>query len=174
MSLILIRHLPTAWNREGRLQGRRDLPILEPGPEERTAIAANRRALESLPPFDAVLVSRLRRTAMTAEQHGYRGRYQVEPLLDELDFGPYEGRPRAELLAEVGELWENAPQRLVLGEPLTELEQRVRAFLHRYRDRSILAFGHGAWIRAAVAVVGKDSIEGMNRVTIHNNQLVTL
>ncbi|GAB6041641.1 histidine phosphatase family protein [Endothiovibrio diazotrophicus] len=174
MTLILIRHLPTAWNRDGLLQGRRDLPILEPGPDEQAAIADNRHRLAELGPFDAVLVSRLQRTAMTADRHGYQGRYRVEPLLDELDFGPYEGRPRAELLAEVGARWREAPQQLVLGEALTDLEQRVRTVLQQYDGDNVLIFGHGAWIRAAVAIVREGGIEGMNRTVIDNNQLVIL
>lgn len=174
MNAILIRHLPTAMNRAGLLQGHRDEPIEEPDDATRAIIAAN---LEQMPPlerFDAILASRLRRTAMTAAHYGVGDRLSVEPLLDELDFGPFEGRSRAELVAHIGAAWEDDPASVVLGEPLTGLAERVGRFFERYRGQRVLAFGHGSWMRAAVALGRDGSIDGMNRFKIANNVPIEL
>ena len=66
MNLALLRHLPTRFNQAGLLQGRLDEPILAPGPELTAEIAHTRRRLQQETGFEQVLVSRLRRTAMTA------------------------------------------------------------------------------------------------------------
>lgn len=174
MSLILIRHLATAMNQAGLLQGQRNELVLTPGLEDLTAIACNRRLLSRYPSFDAILISSLRRTRMTAEYYGLAKECRVEPLLDELNFGPFEGRPKTEMLAELGSSWRHEPQRLVLGEPLSRLEFRVREFLETYQGQLVLAFGHGTWIRAAVAIATDGNISRMNQLAIANNELVIL
>ncbi len=171
MRLALVRHLPTQANRDGLLQGRRDPPILPPDDETRAAIARNRLSLAGrFASFDHVLVSSLRRTAMTAEAYGYGELAQVEPLLDELDFGPYEGRLRSEMLRELGDRWVEAPQTLMLGEPISALGARVRSVLSRYGGcQSLLIFGHGAWLRALRSLIEQGDLGRMNRMTIQHN-----
>ncbi|MCG6861884.1 MAG: histidine phosphatase family protein [Chromatiaceae bacterium] len=175
MRIVAIRHLPTLFNAEGLLQGRRDEPILPPTAAMKRVIGANRRRLLDMPVFDRVLVSRLRRTAMTAQAYGYSEQKEVEPLLDELAFGHFEGRPRSEMLAEVGSRWIEAPQTLVLGEPMEQLGERVRQLILKYRGLdSLLIFGHGAWIRALIAFAEHGGIESMNRNEIANNELTCI
>ena len=176
MKLALIRHLPTPANRDGLLQGRRDLEILPPSDEALETVARNREALTALGgDFDQVLVSRLRRTAMTAEVYGYGGAATVEPLLDELDFGRFEGKPRKDMLEVVGDAWIEAPQDLVLGEPIRALGERARGMLRKYSHcERLLLFGHAAWSRALMAIVASGELSGMNKTRIDNNQLVIL
>jgi broad specificity phosphatase PhoE len=174
MRLILIRHLTTAMNQAGMLQGRRDEPVLTPSPEDLATIARNRRTLSRYPDLDAVLISSLRRTLMTAEHYGFAEECRVEPLLDEFNFGYFEGRPKVEMLAKIGCYWLHEPHRLALGEPIKELELRVRNFLTKYQEQSILAFGHGTWIRAAMAIANDGSIARMNQLAINNNELVII
>lgn len=172
MRIVAIRHLPTRCNVEGLLQGRRDEPILPPTAELKGAIATNRQRLLDMPTFDKVLISRLRRTEMTAEAYGLGEELEVEPLLDELDFGHFEGQPRSRMLAEVGHRWIAAPQCLVFGESMERLGERVRQFIEKYRGLdALLIFGHGAWIRALIAIARNGSIESMNRIEIGNNEL---
>jgi probable phosphoglycerate mutase len=97
MSLLaLIRHGATDWNAQRRLQGRADRPLSDRGR------AAVRRW--SVPPLlrDAVWaaspLARARETAVLL-----RGAdCAVEERLSEMDWGAWEGRTRAELLAEAG------------------------------------------------------------------------
>jgi probable phosphoglycerate mutase len=90
VSLLLIRHGPTLWNSDRRLQGRADIPLSEEG--------ARTVAGWSLPdPFRGwpARTSPLVRATATAAMLGLMA--LAEPLLVELDWGEWEGRSLAEL-----------------------------------------------------------------------------
>jgi broad specificity phosphatase PhoE len=93
MTLVaFIRHMPTVWNVERRLQGRRDPPLAADMPDWR------------LPPEIAgfrFLSSPLLRARMTAERLGVTA--QADPRLAEMSWGEWEGRTLAELRVELGE-----------------------------------------------------------------------
>ena len=81
--LILLRHAPTRWNAQGRLQGRRDIPLSEAGRWEARGYRL---------PDDLVrrrwFVSPLRRARETAALTGLEPA-RVEPGLLEMDLaGP--------------------------------------------------------------------------------------
>jgi probable phosphoglycerate mutase len=172
MTLVALRHLPTEWNRTGKLQGRADTPIGELTPGQLEAIQHNRAQLDALGPFEAVFCSTLRRTTQTAVAYGFP-KAQRDPLLDEFDFGIYEGKARTEMLAGVGEQWLHAPHTLELGEKMTSLETRIRAFLAResHRDR-VLIFGHGCWLRGLLSIRQQGDMAATNRVTLVENQML--
>jgi probable phosphoglycerate mutase len=91
--LALLRHGPTAWNGEKRLQGRADRPLSDEG-------EAQVRSW-SLPPEIAGfrwLTSPLRRARRTAALIGVEA--AIEPAAIELDFGAWEGRRLTEIRAE--------------------------------------------------------------------------
>lgn len=93
MRLALLRHGPTAWNAEKRMQGRADQPLSEHGEAEVRSWV--------LPPalkaFDW-RTSPLIRARRTAELIGVTA--EIEPAAVELDFGTWEGRRLAEIRAE--------------------------------------------------------------------------
>jgi len=172
MRITLIRHLPTEWNRKTWLQGRRDIGLAPLREEDRQRIAVNRRQLEKLAPFDAVLASMLTRTRQTARLYGYEA--DTESLLDELDFGPFEGQPKAALLEKYGSEWVETPKKLTLGESMQDFEKRIRTFLDKYRKQTnLLVFGHGSWIRAFLSYLDYGHINEMNKVTVENNCCLT-
>ena len=169
MKLVVIRHLQTQWNLEGRLQGRHDQPVLQPDDATESQIQKNRTFICTQGPFDAVLVSSLQRTQQTALHYGYEV-FDVEPLLSELDFGRFEGRLRLEMLRSLEPAWTRDPRRLVLGERIVDFESRIKAFLHKYRDvERLLAFGHGSWCRGVLSISRHGDLRGLNEVTIPNN-----
>jgi broad specificity phosphatase PhoE len=173
MQLTLIRHLPTEWNKKTWLQGRRDIGISPPSPDIRNKILENKSYLSQLEPFDCVLASTLKRTQETAKQYGYIAK--IECLLDELDFGSFEGKPKSNLIGQLGKAWEEHPSSLVLGEKVADLEIRIHTFLEKYSEvPNLLVFGHGAWIRALSSYWSYGHIDKMNQLTIENNQCLTL
>ncbi|WP_028796057.1 histidine phosphatase family protein [Thalassobaculum salexigens] len=91
--LALLRHGPTAWNAEKRLQGRADRPLSPDG-------AAQVRGW--ILPAEVAgfrwLTSPLIRARRTAELIGVEA--AIEPAAIELDFGAWEGRRLAEIRAE--------------------------------------------------------------------------
>ncbi|SEH06009.1 histidine phosphatase family protein [Candidatus Venteria ishoeyi] len=173
MLLVMIRHLPTVYNQQGLLQGLRDESILPLAKEAQRQVTENQQRLMDLAPFDKILTSTLKRTAETAQHYQFQGELQQDPLLNELDFGLYEGKARVEMLAEVGEDWIDKPRDLVFGEPFIQLEQRVWSFLAKYQQYPrILGFAHAAWLRALLSVIEIGSVQNMNHFQIANNTLV--
>jgi broad specificity phosphatase PhoE len=174
MQLAIIRHLPTAWNKAGLLQGSKDIEIEEVSSENREKIAENKESIKNYQPFDLILTSSLVRTKQTANVYGFSDVHQ-EPLLNELNFGKYEGKEKSLLIEENKELWLNDPGSLTLGEPLLELEKRVKMFVSNYNHCSkVLAFGHGSWIRAAISIQKTGSITMMNKIAVQNNDFILL
>lgn len=173
MDLAIIRHLPTAWNVKGKLQGQKDIPIIQPISDEmETKISVNKQHLNELEPFDFILTSELSRTKQTAKLYGYEHTV-VEPLLNELDFGYFEGKPKREL--EAIPEWKTAPLQVALGESLHHFQNRIFAFLEKYAHvQSLLIFGHGSWIRGLLSIKEIGTIEKMNQLAVHNNELIIL
>ena len=173
MQVTFIRHLPTEWNKKGMLQGRRDISILPVSSDLQKGISHNLLYLNRLSPFNMVLASSLKRTHQTASLYGYQ--CETEQLLDELDFGPFEGLSKAQLLDKYGSQWIEEPKSIVLGESLQNLEDRISLFIAKYKDYSnVLIFGHGSWIRAMISYSLHGHINDMNKVTVENNACFTL
>jgi probable phosphoglycerate mutase len=173
MQITLIRHLPTEWNKKSWLQGKKDIDIFPPNEEIIREIETNKQYLEKLSPFDLILASRLKRTHQTANLYGYRP--ITEKLLDELDFGPFEGAPRKWLLEKHSDQWFLHPKELVLGESLQNLEDRIILFLEKFQDyKNLLVFGHGSWFRAFLSYQQYGDINQMNQLSVKNNQCTTI
>lgn len=94
---LLVRHAQSAWNEQGRWQGRADPPLSEHGRWQATAAAARVGAV------DAVVASPLERARHTAEilaAHLGVGPVVLEPQLVERDVGPWSGLTRPEIEQE--------------------------------------------------------------------------
>lgn len=147
--LALLRHAPTAWNREGRIQGRTDIPL----------DAAARSALGPLrlpePWPDARLVSSpLSRAMETARLVADRDPEPIEALR-EMDWGAWEGAFGADLKADPTsgfrdiEDWGHdfCPPS---GEPLSAFQRRVLNWAETL-DQDTLAVCHIGVMRALLA-----------------------
>jgi broad specificity phosphatase PhoE len=150
--LAILRHGPTAWTAERRLQGRSDLPL---SPAGRNAVASWRvpREVDGF----AWVTSPLRRARETADLLGH-GDARVDPRLAEMSFGEWEGRRLVEIAAEMGpamvELEDRGLDfRAPGGESPREVQQRLAPFLLETGRGGIdrLAVSHKAVIRALYA-----------------------
>jgi broad specificity phosphatase PhoE len=149
--LVLIRHAPTAWNREGRMQGHEDVPLLA----ESRADLARRRIPEPYATFRA-LASPLRRCLDTAALLGLV--ISRDPRLIEMDWGDYQGRTLAELRAQHGfDLAANEARGLDFrppgGESPRDVQTRVAPLLAEIAsaERPTIAVTHRGVIRAVYA-----------------------
>jgi broad specificity phosphatase PhoE len=173
MQITLIRHLPTDWNKKQKLQGRQDIGISPLTGDIQKEIVLNQQFLKTHSPFEFVLASTLKRTHQTAQLYGYK--CETEGLLDELDFGPFEGLSKEKLIKEYGDKWADNPKELVLGESIKNLEERIVSFLAKYKESTnILVFGHGSWIRAIISYHQYGHINNMNKITVNNNECIQL
>ena len=84
-----------------------DEPILTPDEQCLQQIQLNKQQLAGLGVFDTVLISSLKRTKMTAEAYGYKT-LTVEPLLNELSFGKFEGKTKQLMIDELGDVWQDS------------------------------------------------------------------
>jgi probable phosphoglycerate mutase len=149
--LALIRHAPTAWNREGRMQGREDVPLLD----ESRADLARREVPSPYASFHAVS-SPLKRCLNTAAL--LRLVVTPERRLIEMDWGDYQGKTLKELRALHGdELSANEGRGLDFrpprGESPRDVQARVASFLSEVATagRPTLAVTHRGVIRAVYA-----------------------
>ena len=94
--LALLRHGPTAWTAEHRLQGQSDLPL---SPEGRRAVTSWRLPAE-VAGF-SWLTSPLARARETATLLGH-GNAPAEPRLTEMSFGEWEGQRLKDLRRRFG------------------------------------------------------------------------
>ncbi len=172
MKLYLIRHLQTPWNKAGKLQGSQEISVLTPSKEDLKKIELNTSILQDIN-FNVTLTSELLRTQETACYYGVDS-FQVEPLLNELDFGKYEGRPKQELLDNIGDTWYTDLTQVTLGENLKDFEIRMKEFISKYQGKTVLVFAHGATIRAMKALHKFGHIDTMNQLNVANNELVIL
>lgn len=175
MEIAVIRHLPTSWNHKGYLQGKRDISVSFPLSEQiRGKIQQNRELLSEREPFDGIFASALKRTQQTALLYGYRTPV-ITSLLNELDFGWYEGKPKKSLDTDFQAIWRREPLRLEFGESLIDFQQRIFQFVESYIHlRNILIFGHGSWIRALLSLEKTGNINNMNELSVDNNECVFL
>lgn len=131
--LALLRHAPTGWNAEHRLQGRIDLPLSEFG----RAAFSGRRVPASYAQRNWY-VSPLQRAKATADLLQLSA--TVEPALIEMDWGAYEGRTVTELRAEFGAAFsENEAGGLDFQPPEGESPRRVQARLLPWLRRLAVA-----------------------------------
>jgi len=150
LRIAFLRHGPTDWNEEGRIQGRIDMPLSAAG---RTKMAG------LLPPegfeLARAFVSPLARARETAKLLGL-GDPIIDERLSEHHWGEWEGLTREEILARDGaDAFERAglgidfrPQG---GESASELLARVSDFLRDVaRQRSdAIAVAHRGIVRSA-------------------------
>jgi broad specificity phosphatase PhoE len=151
--LVLLRHGETAWSQEGRIQGRTDVPLCDPGKARLGSL--------SLPGECGtlrVLSSPLRRCLETASALGVR-EVQNDERLAEMRWGAWEGRRLQELRAEYGEeMRSNEALGLDFrppgGESPREVMKRVAGLLEEIAAARMptLAIAHRGVIRAIFAM----------------------
>ncbi len=148
----VIRHAPTAWNEDGRLQGLSDIPLSE----------ASRRLVGDwhIPPqlaeFEWV-ASPLKRAAETAALLTGTS-VEHDARLVEMDWAEWEGRRLVDLRQELGQAMATLEAkgldfRPPGGESPRDVQQRLSGFLTKlqHRARPTVAVCHNGVIRALYA-----------------------
>ena len=94
--VYLARHGETAWSFSGQHTGRTDLPLTERGEQQARGLGPRLRGAN----FVKACTSPSQRARRTAELAGFGGLAEIDPDLAEWDYGQYEGRRTADILAE--------------------------------------------------------------------------
>lgn len=108
--IFLVRHGETIWNTEGRRQGRGDSALTERGVAQSRAVGQLLQQLLAGEKRIALTTSpagRSRRTAaIIAEALGMdQDRVQSSPMLEEMDFGDWQGLTDEEIAEQFPEQW---------------------------------------------------------------------
>jgi broad specificity phosphatase PhoE len=142
--IYLIRHGETAWSLSGQHTGLTDLPLTERG--ERNARRLGER-LKGLT-FTKVLTSPLQRAARTCELAGFGAVAEVDSDLLEWNYGEYEGRRTAEILAERPD-WQLFRDGCPGGESPQQAATRADRVVSRLRaiHGDVLLFSSGHFLR---------------------------
>lgn len=140
LTVYLIRHGETAWNKEGRCQGVTDIPLTETGIRQARAVA---NTLEQAP-LCRILTSPLQRARDTADliakPHSVSPEYHAE--LKEWDQGKLEGLTGPELTQGYPgffESWLANPAQTAPpgGEALQDLQERVWPIIDGLRQQDL-------------------------------------
>lgn len=151
--IALLRHFPTSWNLERRLQGQVDIPL--------TGAARERLATLALPPpWDRarLIASPLSRAEETARLIARGRAFETDARLVEMSWGAWEGVLAEELIADpasgyvhVEEWgWHRAPPG---GESPWQVWERIRPLLAEIaaNGRPAVLIGHRAAMRVILA-----------------------
>jgi broad specificity phosphatase PhoE len=146
--IYLARHGETAWSLSGQHTGITDLPLTERG--ERNARQLGER-LKGLT-FAKVLTSPLQRATRTCELAGFGAAAEADRDLMEWNYGEYEGRRTAEILAERPD-WQLFRDGCPGGESPSEVGKRADRVVSRVRavQGNVLLFSSGHFSRVFAA-----------------------
>lgn len=139
MNILLVRHGETPWNREGRYQGRTDIPLSETGQTQVKALGERLKSVD----IKVAFASPLARAKNTAEAilAGRSTPLQLDAGLIEISHGEWEGKLASDVElshAEMFGVWRSRPGRHSPAGPgaetLGDVETRAWAVLDRIGD----------------------------------------
>jgi broad specificity phosphatase PhoE len=149
--LLLLRHGETDWSRSGRHTSHTDLELTDLG-RERAKLASEALAqLELDNPL--VISSPMRRALQTAELAGLTVD-EVSPILQEWDYGDYEGLTTPEIRQTVPDwlIWTHGAEG---GESVAAVTERadgaLELALRHMVSRDVIFVGHAHFSRSAIA-----------------------
>ena len=147
-TIYLARHGETAWSLSGQHTGLTDLPLTERG--ERNARRLGER-LQGMN-FAKVFTSPLQRAARTCELSGFGAGVEIDRDLLEWNYGEYEGRRTAEILAQRPG-WQLFRDGCPGGESPDEVGARADRVVSRLRAirGNVLVFSSGHFLRVLAA-----------------------
>ena len=185
--LFLVRHGETDWNREGRLQGGKDIPLNALGRMQAEEAARRLKALT--PDYASVdyLCSPMERaretmTILRRELDLPPEEFRIDDRLRELTFGDWEGftwreirksadaseRERAQ--ARERDKWGFVPPG---GESYRMLAERIRPVLEGLAPDTVMV-SHGGVARAVLALIGAVGTADAARVEIWQGKILVV
>jgi broad specificity phosphatase PhoE len=146
--VYLARHGETAWSLTGQHTGLTDLPLTERGERNARRLGDRLKGLT----FTKVFTSPLQRARRTCELAGFGAVAEVDADLVEWDYGQYEGRTSADILAERPD-WELFRDGCPGGESVAQVGARADRVVSRLRamQGNSLVFSSGHFIRVLAA-----------------------
>jgi broad specificity phosphatase PhoE len=146
--VYLARHGETAWSLSGQHTGLTDLPLTASGERNAANLGMRLRGMD----FQRILTSPLQRAWRTCELAGFGGRAVIDGDLVEWNYGDYEGRRSADILAgRPG--WNLFRDGCPGGESPVDVMVRARRVVERLRtgQGAVIVFSSGHFLRVLTA-----------------------
>lgn len=184
--LLFIRHGETDYNREGRLQGQRDIPLNPKGREQASAVGRSLRKLagaeiDRLEAAHAFVSSPLIRTRETMERARVamglpQQDYGLDDALKELTFGDWEGLTWPEVqacdptsaAARAAAKWDFTPPN---GESYATLALRLTPWLASV-EHDLFVASHGGVARALLYLLADVPPAVAAEASIHQGRAI--
>jgi broad specificity phosphatase PhoE len=152
MTIFLVRHGETEWNRARRYQGWSDSPLTANGVAQAEAIGQRLRTLPETAAAGIVAspLGRARRTAeIIAECLGHTAPLRVDERLREISIGSWDGLNRAEIRSRMGAEFAEFEWYFVTpdGESYTGFAGRIAEWLVEVGDLPVIVVSHGVVTR---------------------------
>jgi broad specificity phosphatase PhoE len=146
--IYVARHGETAWSLSGQHTGVTDLPLTERGERNARRLGERLKGLS----FAKVFTSPLQRAARTCELAGFGAAAEIDRDLLEWNYGEYEGRRTAEILAERPG-WQLFRDGCPGGESPDQIGARADRVVSRLRavQGDVLLFSSGHFLRVLAA-----------------------
>jgi broad specificity phosphatase PhoE len=146
--IYVARHGETAWSLSGQHTGVTDLPLTDRGERNARRLGERLKGLS----FAKVFTSPLQRAARTCELAGFGAGAEVDRDLLEWNYGEYEGRRTAEILAERRD-WQLFRDGCPGGESPGQIGARADRVVSRLRaiQGDVLLFSSGHFLRVLAA-----------------------
>jgi broad specificity phosphatase PhoE len=142
--IYVARHGETAWSLSGQHTGLTDLPLTERGERNARRLGERLHGMN----FAKIFTSPLQRAARTCELAGFGAGAEVDRDLLEWNYGQYEGRRTAEILAERPG-WQLFRDGCPGGESPDQIGSRADRVVSRLRaiHGDVLLFSSGHFLR---------------------------
>jgi probable phosphoglycerate mutase len=171
LPLVAIRHAPTAWNAERRLQGRTDVPLGEAG-----VAAARAWKIDRAWRTYRVISSPLARASTTARLLFPDSAISTDARLIEMSFGDWEGKSLAELREHPGSDAKSRERmgldfRAPGGESPRQVQARLLPLLTEIADsgQATVIVAHKAVLRALLSLASGWEMLGKPPVKLQPN-----
>lgn len=168
--VCLVRHGETDWNKQGKVQGRTDIPLNETGVGQAEQ-AANHLEKEK---WDVLVSSPLKRAKRTAEIIAEAA--GIDRIIEMDEFVERDNRETAGMrIADVQTMF---PDRKIPGRELDKaLQERglrgLQLLLQQYPGQRILVVAHGGIINAILSSLSNGEI-GTGKTSLKNTSLTRL
>jgi broad specificity phosphatase PhoE len=179
VTVFLLRHGETGWNKQGRIMGRTQVPLGAEGIQQIKKVAPLVAPLE----IDAIYSSPLRRAVQTAKvvAQGTNLPIRKSEGLNEIAFGDWAGRYFDDLIDdELYRRFIKSPAKTVLpgGETISDVQRRglkvIQEAAQKVPGGRFLFVSHGDVIRAILCHYMKMPLNEYRRLRIDNGSLSAL
>lgn len=149
-----VRHGITEWNKEGRTQGKIDIPLNDEGIRMSEKLA-NRLGAET---WSAIYTSPLQRAEQTARLIAHQQKHEAKVIVDkrlrEIGEGKKEGTTQEERIKKWGVMWQEHQLDI---EADAQVIERAKAFIEEVKtehtNEKIVVVSHGSFIQRVCEIL---------------------